>query len=181
MGSIVVFADAKIRRRIYTPSVSPYYSPVQYGALARHTIDQDKVIALGDFNARVATPQLQDGNGDYYQYQGVRDNVINVHGRTLLNICTNNGLTVANHLYRNRNILGGDLSFRRREHWLSEIDLCIVKNECVYMISNLHVDQTVPRSDHAPLCVTVTIATRQAVSPAELLHRTSALGEYIAH
>ncbi|KAK3871109.1 hypothetical protein Pcinc_023755 [Petrolisthes cinctipes] len=45
------------------------------------------------------------------------------------------------------------------------------------MITNLNVDQTIPRSDHAPLCVTVAIAARQAVSPAELLHRASALGE----
>lgn len=67
--------------------------------------DQDKVIALGDFNARVATPQLK---GNYYQYHGVRDDVINEHGRTLLNICHNNGLTVANYLYCDRNTLGGD-------------------------------------------------------------------------
>ncbi|KAK3858513.1 hypothetical protein Pcinc_035308 [Petrolisthes cinctipes] len=45
------------------------------------------------------------------------------------------------------------------------------------MITNLNVDQTIPRSDHAPLCVTVAIAARQSVSPAELLHRASALGE----
>ncbi|KAK3871110.1 hypothetical protein Pcinc_023756 [Petrolisthes cinctipes] len=70
-------------------------SPAQYGALARHTSDQDKVIVLGDFNARVATPLLADRDGNYYQYQGVQDNVVNEHGRTLLNICNNNGLTVA--------------------------------------------------------------------------------------
>ncbi|KAK3886208.1 hypothetical protein Pcinc_009627 [Petrolisthes cinctipes] len=151
--------------------------PAQYGALARNTTDQDKVIVLGDFNVCVATPLLADRDGNYYQYQGVQDNVVKEHGRTLLNICNNNGLTVANHLYHNGNLLGGDLSFRRRGHWISEIDLCIIKNECADMITNLNVDQTIPRSDHAPLCVTVAIAARQAVSPAELLHRASALGE----
>ncbi|KAK4326963.1 hypothetical protein Pmani_002566 [Petrolisthes manimaculis] len=45
------------------------------------------------------------------------------------------------------------------------------------MITNLNVDQTIPRSDHAPLCITVAIAERQAVSPAELLHRASSLEE----
>ncbi|MPC53761.1 hypothetical protein E2C01_047660 [Portunus trituberculatus] len=45
------------------------------------------------------------------------------------------------------------------------------------MITNLPVYQTVPRSDHAPLCVTVTVAARQAASSAELLRRASALGE----
>ncbi|KAK4295004.1 hypothetical protein Pmani_032401 [Petrolisthes manimaculis] len=159
------------------PNDSPYYSPAQYGALAKHTTDRDKVIVLGDFNARVATPLLADRDGNYYQYQGVQDNVVNEHGRTLLNICNNNGLTVANHLYHNGNLLGGDLSFRRREHWISEIDLCIIKNECADMITNLNVDQTIPRSYHAPLCITVAIAERQVVSPAELLHRASALGE----
>lgn len=159
------------------PSDSPYYSPAQYGALVRHMTDRDRVIALGDFNARVATPQLSDRDGNYYQYRGVQDNVVNEHGRTLLNICNNNGLAVANHLHRNGKLLGGDLSFRRRERWLSEIDLCVIKNECVDMITNLHMDQTVPRSDHAPLCVTVTIAARQAASSTELLRRASALGK----
>ncbi|KAK8376614.1 hypothetical protein O3P69_009908 [Scylla paramamosain] len=151
--------------------------PAQYEALVRHMTDRDRVIALGDFNARVATPQLSDRDGNYYQYRGVQDNVVNEHGRTLLNICNNNGLAVANHLHRNGKLLGGDLSFRRRERWLSEIDLCVIKNECVDMITNLHMDQTVPRSDHAPLCVTVTIAARQAASYTELLRRASALGK----
>ncbi|MPC44639.1 hypothetical protein E2C01_038316 [Portunus trituberculatus] len=33
--------------------------------------DQGKVIALGDFNAHVATPQFKDNNGNYYQYHGI--------------------------------------------------------------------------------------------------------------
>ncbi|KAK3858512.1 hypothetical protein Pcinc_035307 [Petrolisthes cinctipes] len=86
------------------PNDSPYYSPAQYGALARYTTGQDKVIVLGDFNSRLATPLLADRDGNYYQYQGVQDNVVNEHGRILLNICNNNGLTVANHLYYNGNL-----------------------------------------------------------------------------
>lgn len=156
------------------PSDSPYYSPAQYGALAGHTADKDQVIALGDFNARVAKPQLTDGNGNQYHYQGVRDNELNEHGRTLLNICNNNGLVVANHLCCDRKLLGGDLSFRRREQWISEIDLCVAKNECVNMISDIRVDHTVPGSDHAPLCVTVSMDAKQAVPPTELLRRASA-------
>lgn len=67
--------------------------------------DPGKVIAIGDFNARVTVPHLRVRDGNYYQYQGVQDNVVNEHGRRL---------AVANHLYRNDNLLRGDLSFRRR-------------------------------------------------------------------
>ena len=78
---------------------------------------------------------------------------------------------------RRGRLLGGDLSFKRRDTWISEIDLCLAKGKCVDMITNVNVDHDVRGSDHAPLCVTVSIAVQETASPAELLRRASLLGQ----
>ena len=57
--------------------------------------------------------------------------------------------------------LGGDLSFRRGNTWVSEIDLCLAKNECMSLMKELIVDQSIKGSDHAPLCVILDIANVQ--------------------
>ena len=84
---------------------------------------------------------------------------------------------MANHLYRHGRLLGGDKSFKKRETRISEIDLCIVKGKYVDMITNVHVGHDLEGSDHAPLCVTVSIARQDAGSPSELLRRVSLLGQ----
>lgn len=97
------------------PEDSPYYHNVHYDTLARHTADPGKVIVLSDFNARVGTPLITDNRGNRFIYRDVKDEGVNAHGRTLLNLCNNNALVMANHIYHNGILLGGDLSFRRRQ------------------------------------------------------------------
>lgn len=163
---------------VYIPPIdSPFYHLVQHGVLARQTAETGNVVVLGDLNARVGTPSIIDDNGNNYQYQDVKDHIVNEHGRTLLNMCVNNKLVVANHLYRNGKLFGGGLSFKRRNTWISEIDLCIVKGTCVDMISKVDIDHDIPGSDHAPLCVVLSVASGVAVSPDELLQRASLLGK----
>lgn len=47
------------------------------------------------------------------EYINVRDEMVNPHGRDLLNICNGNNMVVANHLRCGDKTLGGNLSFRR--------------------------------------------------------------------
>ena len=159
------------------PDDSPHYHPVQYGAFARYTSDAGKVVAMGDFNARVGTPIITDASGNSYQYRGVKDDYINSHGRTLVNVCNNNSMVIANHLCYNGRNLGGELSFKRRSTWISEIDLCLVKDRCIDLIRNISVHQDIVGSDHAPLTVTLATDSLTTSSPAELLQRAAALGQ----
>ena len=69
---------------------------------------------MGDFNARVGVPFLYNDHGQYYGYINVKDEVVNTHGRMLLNICQNNTMVIANHLSHGGRQLAGDLSFRKR-------------------------------------------------------------------
>ena len=159
------------------PDDSPHYHPAQYGTFARHTLDAGKVVAIGDFNARVGTPRITDTSGNTYEYRGVKDDSINSHGRTLVNLCNNNSMVIANHICHNGRNFGGELSFKRRSTWISEIDLCLVKGECIDLIKDINVHQDIPGSDHAPLTVTLATDSLPTLSPAELLQRASALGQ----
>ena len=68
----------------------------------------------------------------------MKDHTINDHGRTLVNVC-NNKLVVVNHLIYREKQLDGDLTFKRKDEWISEIDLCIVKKESLCMIKEIEI------------------------------------------
>ena len=80
------------------PEDSPYFNPAEFGALAAHTRDTNNIIVLGDFNARVGVPNIIDKNGVPYVYRGTEDLVRNSHGRSLINLCNNNDMTIVNHI-----------------------------------------------------------------------------------
>ena len=164
------------------PEDSPYYQPVHFGNLVQHSAGADKIVVMGDFNSRVGTPRIKDKNDNMYAYRDVSDIFVNEHGKTLMNVCNNNSLVVANHLYHTGRQLGGNLSFKRRHNWISEIDLCIVRNDCIDLLQEVYVNQEIPGSDHAPLCVKLRTDTKEAPSPHVLLQRASSLGQhYCAH
>lgn len=50
-------------------------------------------------------------------------------------------------------VLGRNLSYKKRETWLSEIDLWLVKYQIFNVIKKLEVNQCIKGSDHLPLCV----------------------------
>ena len=65
------------------PEDSPYCQPSDMGVLAAQTSETGNIMALGDFNARVAVPNLTDTQNNLYKYSGVVDNTLNVCGRCL--------------------------------------------------------------------------------------------------
>ena len=119
-------------------------------------------------------PLLKDDRGNCYEYGGVKDDGINSHGRTLRNICHNNMMVVTNHLHHRDRRLGGDLSFRRRYAWVSEIDLCLSKQECVDLIKTVET-QDIHGSDHSPLCVILGTDSDRTVPPSQLLQQATLL------
>lgn len=86
-------------------------------------------------------------------------------------------MVIANHLCFNGRNVGGELSFKRRLTWISEIDLCLVNGECIDIVKDINVHQDIPGSDHSPLTVTLAGDSSTTLSPVELLQRSSALGQ----
>ena len=159
------------------PDDSPYYHPSRYGEVAARSVDQQKVVMMGDFNSRVGVPSIANDKGDEYEYEGVCDYTVNGHGRTLLNICNNNELVIANHLKYDTRRLGGNLSYKQKTNWISEIDVCVVKANCIKLIKDLKVLQDVRGSDHAPLSVTLVVGNGTIITDNELKMRSRDLGK----
>lgn len=133
---------------------------------------------MGDFNRRVGDPRLVDEAGCAYEYDDVKDMVVNSHGKNLVNICQNNDLVIVNNLLHGSEHFKGNLSFRRRVTWLSKIDLCLCKLTCLDKISReLHVHQNVRGSAHAPISITLDIDKGKMVSSKELMERAATLGQ----
>ena len=105
------------------PDDSPYHDPALLGALEGQVKDCDRVIVLGDLNARVGVPVNRNIEGKRFEYMNVKDDTVNSMGRALMNVCLENKMLIANHLKWDQTHLGGDLSFKRSQ-WISEIDLC---------------------------------------------------------
>ena len=158
------------------PEDSPYFSVAQHGTVAAHTLPQENIIVLGDFNARVGTPSIKNEDGYLYRFEGGRDAIVNSHGRAIENMCNNNEMVIVNNLKYNGQLYNGNLTFKRRNTWLSEIDLCISKRQCLSMIQDFRVHQEVIGSDHAPLSITLTANAANIISPKQLIQRAAALG-----
>ena len=158
------------------PDDSPYFQQADIGALAAHTLQSGNLFVLGDLNARVAVPKLSDSDNRPFVYSGVVDHVLNARGRTLINMCSDNNMVIANHLVFNDKQLGGQLSFKRRNQWISELDLCLANQECCKLITQVATRQDIVGSDHAPLCVSIAIPSTLITNVEMLLERAVLLG-----
>lgn len=163
---------------VYIPPEDSLYSEASpFQALFERCVSKSEVVVLGDFNARVGTPVTHCSDGCVYRYDGVKDHTVNNHGRILLNTCRSNDMIVLNHLSRNERTFGGNFSFRRGSNWISEIDLCLLKEVCVNRVKYLEVNQAIQGSDHAPLCLVLATEGGSHMSPTMLMERARRLGE----
>ena len=110
-------------------------------------------------------------------YNGCADTVVNSHGRKLLRICKATNVIVVNNLHTADIHFRGGLSFRKKQRWLSEIDLCLCSVITVERIHDITVnkDLLMP-SDHAPL--SVTLLYQHVIEPSELYRSTVELTDY---
>ncbi|MPC81071.1 hypothetical protein E2C01_075671 [Portunus trituberculatus] len=61
------------------PEDSPYYNASQFGEVAAGTRGSEKVVVMGDFNARVGDPIIRDEMRNLYEYQEVKDRTKNYY------------------------------------------------------------------------------------------------------
>lgn len=88
-----------------------------------------------------------------------------------------NYLVIVNNLLYGREHFNGNLSFKRRDTWLSEIDLCLCKVTCLDKIRDFHVHENVRGVDRAPTSITLDIKQGKVISTNNLEERANALGQ----
>ena len=147
----------------------------------------DLFLVLGPHRDRSIGPQdvppdptsllPQDG---LYHYLGIEDLTVNANGHKFMALCKTCDLLVANHLVTGNTELRGGLSFRKRQNWISEIDLCVASATMLNRISQLalYKDTNLP-SDHAPLAITVRF--EEDCEKHTLVQRSMTLGDYSAY
>ena len=157
------------------PEDSPFYNQTIMANMYAQINEKEKVVMLGDFNARVGKPDMLNTKGKKLEYVDICDITQNAPGKKIINLCKEKSLVVANHLKYNNKCLGGNLSYRKGNKWISELDLCIIHEKSLPCIKEVKVLQEIRGSDHAPLCVTMDIASYDLIAPS-LLERAKNLG-----
>ena len=117
------------------PEDSLYYDVAITANICAQMNDKEKVLILGDLNARVGNPAISDRKGQKYISSNIEDTTQNSAGKKLLKVCNEKSLTIANHLVVGDKVFGGKLSYRQGKKWKSEIDLCIIHEDllpCLY-------------------------------------------------
>lgn len=84
-------------------------------------------------------------------------------------------MVITNHISHENGSFSGNLSYGKRETSLSEIDLCLIKDQWHDVMKKLEVNQCIRGFDHAPFCVELDISCN-SVCESLLLERSSNLG-----
>ena len=162
---------------VYIPPVdSPYFQPSCFGNLGAVMNEKSKIVVLGDFNSRVGRPVLHDENFRPFTYDNILDTNRNENGRQLLNLCRSSSMVIGNHLVYNGREFGGGLTFRRGPTWISEIDMCILKENILGLLKSVEINQNIYGSDHAPLMIQLSFPGTRESTPALLMERSASLG-----
>ena len=163
-----------------TPSSSPYYSDGDMANIQAKTDGKDvRYIVLGDLNARVgrSAGQLVKHNASY-TYSAPVDVTVNDNGKKLLAICGDRNLMLVNNLRTESRSFPGALTFRMRNRWISQLDLCLVSEELIPCVSDFHVNQDITfPSNHAPVSVQFKFP-EQHFGLQEVLTRSKDIGTY---
>ena len=133
-----------------SPSNSLYSSVESIANLQAQTMNKEKhYIIAGDLNARFGSKihELISDNGMSYSPVDLGEND---NGKAVLQVCKDQNLYVVNNIHTRNKHLKGDLTYRKRRKWISEVDICLVSKSLIDNIISLSVDKDMNLpSDHA--------------------------------
>ena len=137
---------------------------------------QENVLIIGDFNSRMGN--LSDFNRPtaHISYTNNPDTTINNNGRDLMSLCLSHNILPINHLTCNDIICDGNLTFKRRDQWISQLDWALCSANLVKHIDSFTIDNhTNIQTDHAPVTLRL---SNLGYSPSHLLSCAKQLGAY---
>ena len=161
------------------PSDSLYFRPSTLASISAHVNSGKNCIVVGDLNARFGNSNNDlIKNHPSLSYTNV-DSGTNSNGRELIRICRENDLLPVNNLSTTERTWKSSLTYRQRQNWISEVDLCLVPRKIVDAITKFYVNQDLNMpSDHAPVTVAFDFSRCFSSIDIELIERSRLLGEY---
>ena len=134
------------------PSDSPYYNPNSYALIQEHCTGTKRAVILGDLNARMANLKVFDKPDKNITYTENIDQSTNENGKITQNIMKQLNITPVNHLIYKSKIYKGNLTFKRKNKWISQLDWAMVSTQLIPYIVNFDVNQQISLpTDHAPI------------------------------
>jgi len=160
------------------PRDSPFYSAQSFATIQEHC-DQKNVFILGDFNARMGNLDVFKKPMNRMNYSPNPDKATNANGRELLSLCLANNLTPVNHLQTEQLSCDGDLTYRQKQRWISQLDWVICTTPSIEYVKSFNIlcDYTLP-TDHAALTLNIGGFSHSAV---QILNSAKQLGYYQTH
>ena len=140
------------------PSDSKYFDMNVFAEMNSIIPDSgNRFVIFGDFNAKVKDREgllRESDNMNYYTHE----NNSNSNGEYLRSICVDSDLIVLNNLKYYENYFSDLSTFRRRNIWISQLDLCIISKSIINQVTSFDVNQDLLLpSDHAPIILGVDV------------------------
>ena len=161
------------------PSDSSYFRPETFASIPAHLESGKLSVIVGDMNARLGSRVhlLDETSGVTHD---IVDNTVNSNGRSLVQTCIANQLTPINNLKIGDRVWKGNLTYRKKQRWISEVDLCLVSSPLVEAVCHFAIDQNLQYpSDHAPVSVGFDFSCCiNSCRIDELVERSNMLGSY---
>ena len=169
------------------PRDSPYYDELYFAKLQEKFLETS-VICFGDFNSRcgIAVKDLCENlllpENNFYD-KNLPDPIErpNENGERMLQLCKDSKCVIVNNLHKGEKYFKGSKTFRKRDNWISEIDLAIASLPVLDYIEDLHFDKNLRLpSDHSPLTLSVNLSqlTADVEKTANILSRAAELGDH---
>lgn len=141
------------------PRDSPFYKPSSFSNIQEMSTDS-KVVLIGDFNARIPNLSVLNDTNNAFSYSVNCDSGVNGHGNEMLNICQTLGIRPINHLIIKEKHFTGDLTFRQKDRWISQLDWAFCSVSLIPHIMEFEVLKNLASlSDHAPLSLCINLDT----------------------
>ena len=162
------------------PSDSPYFRDETFASIPAHMSNGKQAVIVGDLNARMGDGvHLITEKFDNLSHN-VTDSGKNSNGSSLARTCIANRLIPVNNLNTCNQEWEGKLTFRKKQRWISEVEVCLVSAPLVDAVTNFAVNQNVKfPSDHAPCMVVMDFSKGpNTCKILELTERSEMLGSY---
>ena len=165
------------------PSDSSYFSETSFSDIQEKLKTEkpaDGCVIVGDVNARLGK-KLRDLpeflNKDGLSYPSIPNPIQTPNGNAniIFSICCEENLAVVNNAKIGSKVFKSNLTYKKGNNWVSELDLCLVSPDLLDYISDFNIihDSSLP-SDHAPL----SFALQHSPCLNELLQQASFLGDH---
>ena len=157
------------------PRDSPYFSLDSFSCIHEMARKCDgKVLMMGDFNARMDNLSVFNDPKQSISYTQNSDNGTNQNGKDLADLCVACQLKPINHMTYKGKMFDGNLTFKRRSTWISQLDWAITSQATVNVVDKFEILQLVPvPTDHAPLALQI---SHPSFCASELLLKATQLG-----